>query len=234
MNDQNITAMILAGGMGIRLRSIIKTQKVIAAINDKPFICFLLDQLFENGFNNVIICTGYQSDQVEKIIGNANSHLHIAISKEDIPLGTAGAARKALDRTNSENLLIMNGDSFCDVNLRDFYGSYLKNYYTISIVVTKMNDVSRYGHIEIDKQNRIIQFVEKSPTKKSGWISAGIYLFKRRLLASLPLSKKLSFEFEVLPNWLTQGIFAYQHKGRFIDIGTPASLKEAQSFFSDK
>ncbi len=230
----NVTAIILAGGLGTRLRPVTDAQKVIVPIQDKPFIFFLLDQLDKFNFHELIICTGYQSNQVKVNLGNTYKQLQIQFSEEEKPLGTAGAARKALEFTNAPNLLIMNGDSFCDVNLNEFHDAYTRSKNSVCIVVTRVQDVSRYGHIEIDHQSRITAFVEKSLTQQDGWISAGIYLMKRNLLENLPSNKKMSFEYEVLPQWLDLGIYAFQHQGRFIDIGTPESLQAAQSFFKGK
>src|SRR5687768_5619957 len=122
VNLSHLTAVILAGGLGTRLRSVISDRpKVLARVLDRPFLTYLLDQLAAAGLNYVILCTGYLGEQVKAEFGTSYSSLRLAYSQEMVPLGTAGALQLALSLIPSETVLVLNGDSFCEVDLQRFY-----------------------------------------------------------------------------------------------------------------
>src|SRR5581483_11674590 len=120
-DPSSVTAAILAGGLGKRLRSVIsKQQKVLAKVHEKPFLQILLEQLDSSGFRQVVLCTGYLGHQIKRKFGSKFSKLSLTYSEEPFPLGTAGGLRFALPLLRSDHIMVMNGDSFCDVNLIDF------------------------------------------------------------------------------------------------------------------
>ncbi|MEI6056122.1 MAG: sugar phosphate nucleotidyltransferase, partial [Lentisphaerota bacterium] len=117
---EDITAVILAGGMGARLRGVIgDSQKVLAQVNGAPFITYLLKQIASFRIRKVVLCTGYKAETVKEEIGENIFGLEISYSEEIEPLGTGGAIISALTKVSTEYLLIMNGDSFLDYNLND-------------------------------------------------------------------------------------------------------------------
>src|SRR3989344_3076938 len=115
-NLSEITVAILAGGLGTRLDSVLPDQqKVLAPVNNHFFLQYLLNQLNEAGFKKVVLCTGYLGDQVERSLGKKYKNINLAYSRENTPLGTGGALRLALPKLKSETILMMSGDSFCNV-----------------------------------------------------------------------------------------------------------------------
>lgn len=230
----DITVMILAGGLGIRLRSVFSDRpKVLAEILGQPFLTYLLEQLLRAGAREVILCTGYMADRVQEIYGDTYKSLHLLYSQEDGPLDTGGALRLALPLLKSDPVLIMNGDSYIHVDLNSYVEWFLRMDRIASLVLTRVSDTGRYGIVKVKKDGGVLAFEEKGVARGTGWINAGVYLVKTSLLSSIPQGKAFSLEREFFPSLVGKGLFGYQCKGKFIDIGTPESYRTAENFFSD-
>lgn len=220
---------ILAGGLGTRLRSVVGDHpKVLADVNGRPFLALLLRHLASFGFKRIVLCTGYKAEEVEQAFGRTFGELSIVHSRERAPLGTGGALRQALPFLQSERVLVLNGDSFCDVDLEDFCAWHSARSAGASLVLAWVEDKSRFGQVELSESDRIAEFAEKGSAAGGGWINAGVYLIERELIQLLPANMTLSLEREVLPMWIPQGIFGFKTQGRFLDIGTPGSYAQAQ------
>lgn len=229
---RSITAAILVGGQGTRLRAVLPgRQKVIAEVNGKPFLCYLLDSLARAGVSEVVLCVGYKARQVQAEIGNSYGDISLVYSFENEPLGTGGALRLALERIHSEEFLVLNGDSYCDVDLSRFWKWHQEKKAECSLVLTKVQNVARYGSVIIDYEQRVLCFEEKNNVAREGLINAGVYLINRRLLQKLP-EGNVSLEKTGFPTWLKHGVYGYVWQGKFIDIGTPDSYAEASKFFA--
>lgn len=227
----NITAAVLAGGKGLRLREAVSDRpKVLAAVAGKPFLGHILDQLAGAGIRRIALCTGYKGEMVEAEFGAEYRGMELVYSREHKPLDTAGALRNALPLVNSETLLAMNGDSFCNVDLRAFHSCHVDHRAEASIVLTRKPDAKRYGSVEIDAEGKIIAFREKGESIGGGWVSAGIYLIDTHLLHSIPVGKAVSIEKEVFPEWINRNFYGYKSTGKFIDIGTPEDYRSAENF----
>lgn len=230
----DITAVILAGGLGTRLRSVLSDRpKVLAEVLDRPFLTYLLDQLSSAGAREAILCTCYMVDRVQEVYGNTYKSLQLLYSQEDEPLDTGGALRLALPLLKSDPVLVMNGDSYIHADLSSYVDWFFQLDRKASLLLTKVPDRSRYGVVKVEKDESITVFKEKGMTKGAGWINAGVYLVKTSLLRSIPSGKAFSLEREFFPSLVGNGLFGYQCKGRFIDIGTPESYIEAEKFFSE-
>ncbi|MBU4185174.1 MAG: nucleotidyltransferase family protein [Proteobacteria bacterium] len=231
----DITAVILAGGLGTRLRSVLSDRpKVLAEVLGCPFLTYLLDQLSSTGIRKVILCTGYMGDRVQEVYGEMYKSLHLSYSQEDEPLGTGGAFRLALPLIKSNVALVMNGDSYIHADLSSYVDWFFHIDRNASILLAKVPDTSRYGMVKVKKDKSVSAFKEKEKAKGAGWINAGVYLMKTSLLKSIPSGKAFSLEREFFPSLVGNGLFGYQCKGRFIDIGTPESYIKAEKFFSEK
>ncbi|MBT6229204.1 MAG: NTP transferase domain-containing protein, partial [Candidatus Scalindua sp.] len=149
MKDMSpITAVILAGGLGKRLRGVVSDRpKVLAEVNGRPFLTYLLDQLAEAGINSVILCTGYMADSISKEIGNLYNGVKITYSRENKPLGTGGALRLAVSNLNLKYVLVMNGDSYIGIDFKDFIEWHVKRGCSASIVLVTADDAGRYGSV---------------------------------------------------------------------------------------
>lgn len=232
-NLSEVSVAILAGGLGTRLSSVLSgQQKVVAKVREHPFLEYILNQLNKAGFKNIVMCTRHLGNQVKEAFGSNYKFLTIFYSQEPSPLDTAGAVRLALPYLPSEDILVTNGDSFLDIDLKKFLEFHIEKKANGTIALTKVSDTSRYGSVELDKNKRIVGFEEKKRNKRSGFINAGIYLFKRSILLEIPENKAVSFENEMFPSWIGKSLYGFKTKGKFIDIGTPESYKKAGEFFS--
>lgn len=222
----NITAAILAGGLGTRLRSVVADrQKVLADVHGRPFLTYLLDQVADTGISDVVLCTGYRGEQVKAMLGETYHGLHLTYSQEPEPLGTGGALRYALPLLMSDPVLVMNGDSCYQADLRRFLRWHQSSGAKASLLLTEVPDTRRYGWVEVDREGRIVRFDEKDHAGGPGWVNAGLYLISRSLLQSIPATRMVSLEREVFPSWIGRGLYGCCSHGRFEHIYRAGSAK---------
>jgi NDP-sugar pyrophosphorylase family protein len=236
MSDlSRVKAVILAGGMGTRLRKVVSDRpKVTAEINGKPFLCYLFDQLADTGIERIVISTGYMADTVEDTMGASYKSIYVDYSKEEIPLGTAGALKLAGQAIDTEYCLVMNGDSYTEFDPVSLFMIHKQKNANIIILVKAVPDTSRFGAIQMNKQNEIVRFVEKGDSTGAGFINAGVYIMKTSALQKIPDKAPCSLEYDFFPAMIGKNIYGYEAKGRFIDIGTPESYAKAEAFFEQK
>lgn len=226
----DIKAVLLVGGLGTRLRSVVPTKpKPLAAVGGRPFLELLLRQLAFQGFRHVVFCTGYRAEDIELQFGDGSAWgMSIEYSREPKPLGTAGALKFAEPYlVDSPEFLVMNGDSFVEIDLHNLISLHQQSAGIASIAVIRCKNEMRYGTVQTSAQNRVVGFAEKTAAKPNGLINAGVYVFNRNVLARIP-SGTASLEREIFPALLGDGVFAFEHQGMFIDIGTPEDYARAQ------
>lgn len=234
MWDMNCIAVILAGGMGTRIRHILPdVPKPLALICGKPFIEWIIQFLCSQKINHILVSTGYLSDQVENFVAKKKvPKLNIKAVSEAIPLGTAGGVLNALDQTlvNCENILILNGDSLVLADLGPLFSSLEEESNAVAMLGIRMTDAVRYGTLVTKKGGLLEGFKEKHTGE--GLVNAGVYLFRKHILDELPRGQLLSFENDVFPALIKQGfrIKVVEVSAPFIDIGTEESLGCATSF----
>lgn len=226
-----VDAVILAGGKGTRLRSVVADRpKVLAEVAGKPFICYLLDYLGRSGTRRAILCTGFMADLVSNTLGDSYNGIELRYSQEGEPLDTAGAVRLALPEIRSDPALVLNGDSIYTADMHGFHGYHTLKEAKATLMLAEVEDAQRYGSVRIDESGRVVAFEEKLAATGWGLVSAGIYLLGRDLLESIPSGRPVSFEREVFPSWVGRGLFGFPSKGAFLDIGTPESFLSARDF----
>jgi D-glycero-alpha-D-manno-heptose 1-phosphate guanylyltransferase len=229
---QHITAAILAGGAGTRLRAVIADRpKVLAEVGGRRFITYLLDQLSTQGVRRVVLLTGYMGNQVRDCLGERHGDLDLLYSREDRPLGTAGAIVQALPLLSSQTVLVLNGDSYCETDFQESLAWHSEKGAKATLVLTHLENVARYGQVTVGERGRIEEFCEKRATAEAGWINSGVYWFERAVLAALPRQEPLSLETQVLPSWIGKGLYGYFGRGGFLDIGVPEDYARAGEFF---
>jgi D-glycero-alpha-D-manno-heptose 1-phosphate guanylyltransferase len=229
----DVPAMILAGGFGTRLRSVLPdTPKVMARVGGRPFLAFLLDSLADAGVREVILCTGYKAEQVGREFGASYRRMRLYYSWESQPLGTGGALRQALGLTSAETVLALNGDSYVSCDLKAFHSWHRDGGFVGSLALARVDDCSRFGTVRTDENGIIQSFDEKRGRPEAGWINAGVYLLSRRLLESLPEGCPVSIERDAFPSWLPHRLGGYSGSGAFLDIGTPESFARAEAFLA--
>ena len=221
--------MILAGGAGTRLRQVVSDRpKVIAEINEKPFLHILLDQLVKTDIEKVIISTGYMAKMIENTIGFSYKGLQLDYSSEEIPLGTAGAVKHAGYSVHADQCLVMNGDSYTQFDPVSLFMFHKQKAANITILLKMVEDTARFGTIRMNERNEIEKFTEKGQKKGSNLINTGIYLMKTSTFQDIPDTIPFSLEYDFFPSRVGQNIYGFETKGEFIDIGTPKSYADAE------
>jgi NDP-sugar pyrophosphorylase family protein len=228
-----LTAAILCGGLGTRLRPVVADRpKPLAPVHGRPLLTYLLDQLAAARVREVVLLTGYRADKVRAALGDRYAGMRLVYSAEPTPLGTAGAVRLALPTLAGPTALLLNGDSYCDVDLAAFRASHRRRAADVSVVLARVPDASRFGRVEVSRDGRVRRFREKEAAAGRAWINAGVYLIERRLLEALRPGRPLSLERDLFPAWAAGArLFGFRCRGRFLDIGTPESFAEAGRFF---
>lgn len=226
--------IILAGGMGTRLRSVVSdVPKCMAPVAGKPFLHYLFTTLIENGFTHIILSLGYKHEVIEEWIASGSFPIAISSVTEDTPLGTGGAVKLALSRASEEEVFILNGDTFFEVDFMDMLALHKKTRSAATVALKEMRQFDRYGVVDIEvPSNRILRFHEKQYCE-SGLINGGIYLINRRELDGYPAKFSLEkdfFEKQVSSSTLS----GYISNRYFIDIGIPEDYERAQTDFKDE
>ena len=230
-----LTAIVLAGGKGTRLRPIVSdVPKPLAQIRGRPFLSYLLDQLITGGAEQFIISTGYMADAIETEFQFSYKGRAIKYSRETTPLGTGGAIKAAARLVDGPNLLVANGDSYFNTDLKDFCNWAIRLQPPAAIMLCETEDTSAFGSVRINEFDQITCFEEKTNAPgQRGWINAGIYMFTSAFISSFPSRIPLSLERDVFPAHTSKDMLGYRATAGFIDIGTPSSYAIADSFFRD-
>ncbi len=228
------TAIILAGGFGTRLQSVVSDlPKPMAPVNDQPFLNYQLNYLKHYGIKKVILSLGYLPEKIKDFYGDNFNGIKIDYVIEKEPLGTGGGIRLALEKCDEERVFVLNGDSFFDVDVNEFFKLHSNNNSDISLALRKVNNAERYGTIEKNKDNRIISFKEKSGEVKEGTINGGVYILNKKIYSALtPANKNFSIEKDFFEKQLQSvKISGFEFEGYFIDIGIPEDYTKAQHDF---
>jgi D-glycero-alpha-D-manno-heptose 1-phosphate guanylyltransferase len=218
-------AIILAGGLGTRLRSEIgESPKPLAPINGEPFLTHVFYYLQKNGINKVILSVGYKWEMIHEIYGNLWSDIEICYAVEEKRLGTGGAIKLAISYVESNDFYVLNGDTLFDVNLLTLERFHFNNNSECSLALKDLYCVSRYGCVELEG-NKITDFQEKEYREKT-IINGGIYCLNKDILKSFPDSDVFSFESDYLEKQTKdKNIFGKIFNEYFIDIGVPEDYK---------
>ena len=229
-------AILLCGGMGTRLRSVVSDRpKPMADICGKPFLQYLLEMLRDKGITEVIFALGYMGEMIEEYFQDGSAFgLKIAYSYEEEPLGTGGAIRNALPKILEEEVLVLNADTYFPMDYQGLLCFHQENDGDFSLATRGVPDISRYGAVRRDAAGRILAWNEKledGGQPLAGEINGGIYVMKKSLIAEIPEGKQ-SLEQDCIPKWLSEGkrIFGLPFHGYFMDIGIPEDYRQ---FISD-
>lgn len=224
--------LILAGGFGTRLRSVYDVgPKVLAPVNGRPFLWYILTSLANSGFRRVVLCTGYRSEQIEQWLGDG-SHFSLTItySQEREAMGTAGALRLAHSRyAAGQRFFAMNGDSILQLDLLLMHEFHKRSGAVATVALATVHDTSRYGSVDVDEHGSVRSFREKGAGVSAGYINGGIYLLEPSVMDLVPDERAVSMEREVLPLLVCRGLKAFKSSGLFIDIGIPNDFLRAQN-----
>ncbi|NVJ47603.1 MAG: NTP transferase domain-containing protein [Cytophagia bacterium] len=225
--------IILAGGLGTRLKSIVAdSPKSMAPINGKPFLSVLFDYLREFGIERIILSIGYKHEQISGYFGDSYQGMSLDYVVETDLLGTGGALAQSLQYVRESKVLLLNGDSFFRIDLDDFDHQFEETGADVLLALKPMSDVSRYGSVKINKKGKVLSFNEKGGSG-SGVINGGVYLLRvDNISAELPTGRS-SFENDFLAKTDSQiNVFGQVFEDMFVDIGTPESYQQAISLLT--
>jgi mannose-1-phosphate guanylyltransferase len=225
-----VQALVLAGGEGTRLRPLtLTTPKPVMPLAGRPFLSFMLDWVHSHGTEEVILSCGFMSDAVKSVLGDIYEGMRLRHVIEEEPLGTAGPVRLAYDEgLLEERVLVLNGDVLTDIDLTAELEQHERTGARATLALYPVDDTSSYGVVPTDGEGRVTAFIEKgggeAPTNR---INAGAYVLERDVVESIPAGHAVSFEREVFPALIGDGLYGYDAAGYWIDIGTPERYLEA-------
>jgi mannose-1-phosphate guanylyltransferase len=230
----SIDVLILAGGLGTRLRSAVPDlPKVLAPIAGRPYLHHLLRWLARFGARRIVLGLGYRADAVQRFLAeNSFPALQITTVVEPEPLGTAGAIRFARHALATDPVLVLNGDSFVGADLCLLVERYRETKSLGTLLCVEINDAARYGRVDLDSAGRITGFREKSAEQSvHAVINAGVYALSAKLLDEIAAGHARSLEHDVFEQLPPQSLTALTGIYPFVDIGTPESLASAARIF---
>ncbi len=233
LTPRKIDVVLLCGGLGTRLKKVIHDRpKPMAEINRRPFLDILIDYAFGYGFRRFILCTGYKGDVVRKYYETKDTHATFLFSEEKEALGTGGAIKNAEPMVQSDVFLVMNGDSFCGLNMLDFLNYHNSTKAFASIALVKKEKSQDCGVVSMDGNGRVTSFHEKIETEGMSFVSAGVYLFCTEVLSLVPAHKNYSLEFDLFPTLVqNKAVYGFCTNQQLIDIGTPERYELAKKIF---
>jgi len=224
-------AIILAGGLGTRLRSAVPDlPKCMAPVNGKPFLYYVVSYLQQQGVTRFILSLGYMHEHITNYCAAQFPSLDIDYSIEAEPLGTGGAIQLACAKANSNHVIATNGDTLFMADLKALQQFHLASYATCTLALKPMQDFDRYGVVELDASGAICSFKEKQ-YYKSGLINGGLYFLDKSALLQTNLPQKFSFEKDYLEQHFNNKMFGLAQDNYFIDIGIPEDFERAQTEF---
>lgn len=226
MGEEGKRALILVGGYGTRLRPLtLSRPKPLVEFANKPILLHQIEALVDAGVTEVILAVSYRAEQMEQELTAEAEKLGITVvfSHETEPLGTAGPialAREHLSKS-SKPFFVLNSDIICDFPFRELSNFHNAHGKEGTIVVTKVEEPSKYGVVVYDKNNCVQSFVEKPQEFISNKINAGLYILNPSILNRIEL-RPTSIEKEVFPGMATdQQLCAFELQGFWMDVGQP-------------
>jgi NDP-sugar pyrophosphorylase family protein len=227
--------VILCGGRGKRLAVITKyVPKPLAPIHNRPFLDILVRHIADSGFRRIILCAGYKAEAIENYYKSTTKEIDIIFSKEKEPLGTGGAIGNAQSLIKSKNFLVVNGDSFCNINLQGILRFHLQRKALCSLALSKCKSSDDVGLVRLNPNKRIIKFNEKLKSScAKDYINCGIYVFNKKVFSYMPDKEIFSLEYDLFPKLIGREVYGYITTAELIDIGTPQRYRLAQKKLKD-
>jgi D-glycero-alpha-D-manno-heptose 1-phosphate guanylyltransferase len=229
-------AIILAGGFGTRLQSVVNdVPKPMAPINNEPFLNYVFDYLKYYQIEHVVLSTGYLADKIVEYYKTEFNGIKVSYAKEETPLGTGGGIRLAMTKCTSKDVLVLNGDSFFDVDINTHYKNHISKQADCTLALRKVDNAARYGAIVLGSENIIETFKEKDNIEQVGLINGGVYILNREVYFNqteevVPFSIEKDFYEKKIKELQ---IFGFEYDGYFIDIGIPEDYNKAQIDFKN-
>jgi D-glycero-alpha-D-manno-heptose 1-phosphate guanylyltransferase len=220
-------AIVLAGGRGTRLRSLVSdVPKPMADINGTPFLTHILERLARAGVARAVLSVGYKHEAITNHFGESYRGMRLVYAVEREPLGTGGALALSLAQVRGEAAFVLNGDTYFEVPLRELAAHHTDGGCDLTMALKRLHDVERYGTVVVDG-GRVVRFEAKA-RRAEGFINGGVYVMRRDLLRDAAPGARFSFEADFLPAHLGEfRVCPYPCEGYFIDIGVPEDYLRA-------
>ena len=230
-NPSEIDVVIFCGGKGTRLRDVVSDRpKPMAQVNHRAFLDLLIDYVMSYGHRRFVLCIGHQKDYIKQYYQGHDKPIEIIFAEEESLLGTGGVLKNAESVVKSYPFIIMNGDSFCPVNLHQFVESHKAKQADYSLALVEQQDAKDYGSVKLGPSGEILEFQEKI-IRVNGILNAGIYLFNQSIFSTLPLETVCSLEHDIFPKLIQERFYGYVVQADLIDIGTPERYEQALRLF---
>jgi D-glycero-alpha-D-manno-heptose 1-phosphate guanylyltransferase len=219
--------IILAGGMGTRLRHVVSdVPKPMAPVNGLPFVEHVVQWAIKYKVDHIIFSVSYKAEIIKNHFKSAYNRIAISYAHEHELLGTGGGIRYALNYANTNDVLVLNGDTYFPIDLRVFYDFHVSNNHKVSVALKRMTKFDRYGTVDL-ADDTIISFNEKQ-YKEDGLINAGIYMLNKTYIVDQGLPEVFSFEKEILEKKCDLGVLkGMEFSAPFIDMGIPEDYNKA-------
>lgn len=220
-------AIVLAGGLGTRLREVVKdVPKPMAPVGDKPFLYYIMSYLKNQDVNRIILAVSYKKESIINYFGNNFCGIQVLYSIEQEPLGTGGGIKKALQYTDSQDVFVVNGDTYFCIDLKDFFKFHSENNADVTIALKHVDKAVRYGIVKISDKGEVLGFLEKKENS-SGFVNGGMYLINKKRFNEYTNNypENFSFEKDILVK-KEMSIFAKVYSDYFIDIGVPEDYEK--------
>lgn len=223
-------AIILVGGLGTRLREAVPDlPKCMAPVAGRPFLSYVIDYLRMQGMQHFVFSLGYKWEAIEDYLTQHYPTLDYTTVLEEEPLGTGGAIHLAIQKANTENVVIANGDTLFKADLKTAFHFHQANNAECTLTLKLMHSFDRYGAVETNGKGQITSFKEKQ-FYQHGLINGGLYILNKEKFLQRSFTQKFSFEKEYLEKFYTEGKFySSVQQGYFIDIGIPEDYTKAQT-----
>lgn len=231
MPHQSLGAAILAGGLGSRLKALVReVPKPLLPVAGQPFLRYVIDLLRQQGVTDIVCCVGYLGHTIVEQLGDGRRWgVSIRYVMEETLLGTGGAVKAALPAIAGEDFVIVNGDTFFSADLHQLVAAHRRYGGDATLALCHRETNDRYGLVEVDATGCIRAFHPRDPHRSAGEINAGIYVVRRAIFSGMT-DRKFSIEHDLFPRLATaRRLFGLSLAGHFIDIGIPEDYAAAQS-----
>jgi D-glycero-alpha-D-manno-heptose 1-phosphate guanylyltransferase len=226
-------AIILAGGFGTRLQTVVNDlPKPMANVADKPFLYYVVKQLIQQGIQRIVFSVGYKSEYIVDYFSNTDFGIEMLFQKESEPLGTGGGIKYAMQACQSNDILVLNGDTYFDIDFSILHAIYVKKKAKAALALRFVDNAGRYGQVKISEDSTITAFEEKNMSEiKAGCINGGTYILDKNYFIQ-NTETKFSIEKDFFEKQVDKGVLAgYVYKDYFIDIGVPEDYFKANEDF---
>ena len=226
--------IILCGGFGTRLQSVVSDRpKPMAEIHGRPFVSLLVEHFLRHGARRFIFSTGHFGDMIEDWFLRHRGAYETLFVRDPVPLGTGGALAHAMPLLRSNPFLVLNGDSFCEIDPERLLRFHTRKRAGATIAVTHDDTREDTGMVALGEGDRVVSMVEKPRTRTANYHNAGVYLFDRAVSRLFPDRPAWSLERDLFPQLVTQQLYGFVTASPLHDIGTPERLAHFREIWKD-